>query len=95
MFSSRVDSKRSVYIKAPTHLVLSRGRGQVDVRGLHVSSRGVLEEREGLLVKQKPSPQFSEINQSLQEQDCHFLDECWKISATINLSRLGCCDLTL
>lgn len=30
---------------------------------------------------------FREINQSLEEQDCHFLDECWEISSAINLSR--------
>lgn len=51
VFLAHIDLKRSVYIKAPKHLVLSRGRGQVDVRGLHVSSGGVLEERGGLLVK--------------------------------------------
>ena len=40
-FLSFPDPKRSlVHIKAATHLVLSRGRGQVDTRGLHFSSRG-------------------------------------------------------
>lgn len=41
----------------------------------------------GLVATQKCSPHFREINQSLEEQDCHFLDECWKISLAINLSR--------
>lgn len=30
---------------------------------------------------------FSVINQSLGEQDCHFLDKCWKISSAMNLCR--------
>lgn len=82
-FRPSLTQKCLVHIKATTHLVLSRGRGQVDTRGLHFSSGGM---SEGLLATQKCSPHFREINQSLGEQDCHFLDECWKISLAINLS---------
>lgn len=39
-FSSFPDPKSLVHIKAARHLVLSRGRGQVDTRGLHFSSGG-------------------------------------------------------
>lgn len=42
---------------------------------------------EGLVATQKCPPHFREINPSLEEQDCHFLDECWKISLAINLNR--------
>lgn len=84
---SLTQKKSLVHIKAATHLVLSRGRGQVDTRGLHFSSGGMSEGSEGLVATQKCSPHFGEINQSLEEQDCHFLDECWKISLAINLSR--------
>lgn len=86
-FSSFLDPKSLVHIKAGTHLVLSRGAGQVDTRGLHFSSGGMSEGSEGLVATQKCSPHFREINQSLEEQDCHFLDECWEISLAINLSR--------
>lgn len=55
-----------------THLVLSTDRGQVDTKGLHFSDggggyQGVTGNRE---------THFREINQSLDEQDCHFLYEC-------------------
>lgn len=63
------------------------GRGQVEAGGLHFSSRGMSEGSERLVAMQKPSPHSREINQSLQEHNCHFLNECWKISTTINLSR--------
>ena len=66
----------------------------MDARGLHFGSRGMPEGSEGLVATQNPSPHFSEINQSLEEQDCHFLEECWEISLTINLSRLSCSALT-
>jgi len=66
----------------------------VDTRGLHISSREMSEGSEGLVATQKHSVDFSEINQTLEEQDCHFLDECWTISLTINLSRFRCCVLT-
>lgn len=58
----------------------------MDTRGLHFSSGGMSEGSEGLVATQKCSPHFREINQSLEEQDCHFLDECWKICLAINLS---------
>lgn len=88
-FSSFPDPNSLVHIKAATHLDLSSGRGQVDTRGLHFSSGGMSEGSEGLLDTRKCSPHFREINQSLEEQDCHFLGECWKISLAINLSRPG------
>lgn len=66
----------------------------MDARGLHFSSRGMSEGSEGLVATQKRSPHFSEINQSLEGQDCHFLDECWTICSTINLSGSSCPVLT-
>lgn len=88
-FRPSLTQKSLVHIKATTHLVLGRGRGQVDARGLHRSSGGMSEGSEGLVATQKCSPHFREINQTLEEQDCHFLDECWKISLAINLSALS------
>lgn len=82
-FCPPLTQKSLAHIKATTHLVLSRGRGQVDTKGLHFSSGGM---SEGLLATQKCSPHLREINQSLEEQYCHFLDECWKITLAINLS---------
>lgn len=60
---SLTQKKSLVHIKAATHLVLSRGRGQVDARGLHFSSGGMSEGSEGLVATQKCSPHFGEINQ--------------------------------
>lgn len=82
-FSSFPDPRSLVHIKAATHLVLSRGRGQVDTRGLHFSSGGMSEGSEGLVAAQRRSPRCTEINQSAEEQS--FPDECWKISLVINL----------
>lgn len=88
-FLSYSELKSLIHIKASTHLVLGSGRGQVEAKGLHFSSRGMSKYSEGLLATQEPSPHFREINWSLAEQDCHFLNECWKISRTINLSRFS------
>lgn len=76
--------KSLVHIKATEHLVLSRGREGRWTQEVFISAaRGM---SEGLLVTQKCSPHFKEINQNLEGRDCHFLVECWKISLAINLS---------
>lgn len=41
-----------------------------------------------LLATQRRWTHSRDINQSLHEQDCHFLCECWKINLAINLSLL-------
>lgn len=48
----------------------------------------------GLPATQSHSTHLREINQSLDEQDCHFLCECWKISSAVNLSLLCLCLLS-
>lgn len=42
----------------------------------------------GLLATQRPWTHSRDIHQSLDEQHCHFLCECWKINLAVNLSLL-------
>lgn len=53
------DLKSLVHIKATAHLVLGRGRGQVDTRGLHFSSGAMSGCSGGLAATQKCSPHTS------------------------------------
>lgn len=42
----------------------------------------------GLLATKRSWTHSRDINHSLDEQDCHFLYECWKINLAVNLSLL-------